>query len=185
MQGRDKLLELVDEQPILRLVTKRALSVSDDVYVTLPTRASTRADALQGLAIHQIVVPDATEGMAASLREAALHIPEYVDGVMILPADMPDLTQDDLAKVVASFTASGRKAIMQGTGTDGTPGHPVVFPCDLIVDFAKLTGDTGARTILKQNRHRLRRVKLTETNALTDLDTPEAWKAWRKANPDR
>jgi CTP:molybdopterin cytidylyltransferase MocA len=185
MRGRDKLLEVVDGQPILRLTATRARAISEDVYVTLPSLSGFRAEALQGLQTMQIEVPDAAEGMAASLRQAAKHIPDYIDGVMILPADMPDLTQDDLASVMEAFQTSEHKAIIQGMGNDGTPGHPVIFPQDLIGGFAKLTGDIGARTILKRNKDRLRYVMLPNTHAVTDLDTPEAWEAWRKDHPDR
>lgn len=185
MGDRDKLLEPVDGAPLLRGVAQRALAVSDHVIVTLPDPTSPRRSVLDGLSVVQIMVPDAGDGMSASLRRAEEAVPEGSQGVMILPADMPDLTEDDLRQVIQAFTDASGEFLVQATGADGTPGHPVLFPADLIREFQTLTGDAGARTILKANRGRLIRVPLPDDHALTDLDTPDAWTLWRANNPDR
>lgn len=185
MGDRDKLLEPVDGRPLLRGVAERALAVSADVIVTLPDLAHPRAKVLEGLSLRLVPVPDAGTGMSASLRHAAIAVPETAQGVMILPADMPDLTADDLRHVVRAFDDANGEFLVQATGADGTPGHPVMFPATLMSGFTTLTGDEGARTILQANRHRLIRVALPGDNALTDLDTPDAWTLWRANNPDR
>lgn len=183
MRGADKLLEPVSGQPLLRRVAERARAVSASVIVTLPGLTSPRADALRDLDLLLLAVPDAAEGMAASLRAAAGRVPSGAEGVMILPADMPDLTQDDLSTVIAAFGASEGTGIVQATGADGRPGHPVLFPADLVSGFSQLTGDSGARAILGANAHRVVRVALPDEHALIDLDTPEAWAAWRAKHP--
>ena len=185
MRGRDKLLEHVDGMPLLRVITDRALALTDDVIVTLPELDGARAQTLKALSITQVKVADPQEGMAASLRAAAPHVSGTSKGVMVLPADMPDLTTADLAEVIRAFDKAQCDAIIQGTSADNTPGHPVVFPMDLVSEFAGLSGDTGARPVVQANKHRVRRVALPDNNAITDLDTPEAWDAWRKANPNR
>lgn len=185
MGDRDKLLEPVDGIPLLRGVAERALAVSGDVIVTLPSLSHPRAGVLEGLSVRQIPVPDATNGMSASLRRAGALVPDTAEGVMILPADMPDLTEADLRLVIQGFSDASGAFLVQATGADGTPGHPVIFPIDLMPEFQNLSGDEGARTILQANRHRLIRVTLPNENALTDLDTPDAWTLWRANNPDR
>ncbi|SHH75341.1 nucleotidyltransferase family protein [Marivita hallyeonensis] len=185
MRGTDKLLERVDGQPLLRLVAEQACTVAAPVIVTLAEDADTRAKALDGLSVRIVLVKDAAEGMSASLRAAARAVPDTTDGLLIRPADMPDLTADDLRHVISAFVEAGGKDIVQGTGADGTPGHPVVFPISLVRDFDTLSGDAGARSILKAHRNRVRYVPLPQDHALTDLDTPEDWAAWRARNPGR
>ncbi|WP_292292082.1 nucleotidyltransferase family protein [Marivita sp.] len=185
MGDRDKLLEPVDGLPLLRVVAERALAVSEDVIVTLPDLTHPRADALHGLGVTQIAVPDARNGMSASLRRAASAVSQEAEGVMILPADMPDITEDDLRQVLQAFEDASGEFLVQATGADGTPGHPVIFPADLIAEFKSLSGDEGARAIVHANRTRLIRVALPSDHALTDLDSPDAWTLWRANNPDR
>ena len=181
MRGRDKLLEPVAGAPLLRVMALRALEVSTQVIVTLPRDRPDRAAALDDLQVKRIEVADADTGMSASLRAASRHIPDDASGVLVLPADMPDISRDDLARVVQAFEDQVATSIVQATSADGTPGHPVLFPADLARGFGDLSGDEGARSIVKANADRRVYVALPDNHAITDLDTPEAWAKWRAA----
>ncbi|MDU8913013.1 nucleotidyltransferase family protein [Aestuariicoccus sp. MJ-SS9] len=183
MRGADKLLQLVDRVPLLRRQAQCALAVADHVTVTLPDHDHPRRAAIEGLPVQIVAVPDADLGMSASLRRGVAYLPRDIDAVMILPADMPDICEQDLRLLIKGFRACPHPTLQQGTTEDGTPGHPVLFPRDCFNAIAQLTGDQGARDVLRANRHRVRFVALPGKHALTDLDTPEAWDAWRALNP--
>jgi CTP:molybdopterin cytidylyltransferase MocA len=180
MRGADKLLELVDGRPLLARTVARALEAADDVIVTLPALDHPRADAVAELPVRAVPVPEALEGMAASLRAGVAALECDVSGLLITPADMPDLTSDDFRRVINAFDAAPDR-LVQATGADGTPGHPVIFPASCFDAISRLAGDEGARSVLRANKDRLVRVALAGDHALTDLDTPEAWAAWRAA----
>ena len=74
MRGRDKLMEDVDGQPLLRRQTRLAQSVGP-VTVALPPAPHPRYTALTGLDIAPLPIPDAAEGMGASLRRAFADLP--------------------------------------------------------------------------------------------------------------
>lgn len=173
MRGRDKLLEQVAGQPLLRLQAQRALATGLPVLVTLPPDAAPRRAALKDLPVTLIEVPDAATGMSASLRAAAARV---TGALMVLPADMPEIDTQDMKALIAAFDQSP-DTCHRGAAAKGEPGHPVIFPARLVPNFATLNGDEGARSLLKQHGARL--VTLPGTHALTDLDTPEDWKAWR------
>ena len=99
---------------------------------------------------------------------------------MVLPADMPEITEDDLRCLIAAFEQDP-KAIWRGASADGG-GHPGrVPPADLTPALQDLRGDAGARALLKAHAGRVRLCPLPARHALTDLDTPEDWAAWRAA----
>ena len=181
MQGRDKLLEPVDGDPLLRRQVRRALATGARVLVTLPRADHPRADALTGLDVAVVPAPDADEGMAASIRAGIAALSPGTPGVAILPADMPDIRTDDLLALMDRFETEGGQAVVQAAGADGTPGHPVLFPADCIPALLQIKGDVGARAVLRAEQDRLIRVSLAGQRALTDLDTPTAWNAWRAA----
>jgi len=178
MRGRDKLLEPVAEQPLLRLMARRATKAGVPVRIVLGPGQAARRAALDGLAA-EIVEATGTDGMAASIRAgvAGLSGP-----VLLVLADMPAITANDLYLMV---TLAGRapKAILRAATPSGDPGHPVLFPADLLPDLAKLSGDAGARGILRREAGRVHLLPLADDRALVDLDTPEDWADWRKSQP--
>ncbi len=182
MRGADKLLQQVDGEPVLRRQARAAQAATPLVLVALPAADTARRAALDGLGVTCVAVPDAAEGMAASIRAGVGALPRETPGVAILPADMPDITADDLATVLAAFAADPDR-ILRGAASDGRAGHPVVFPARLFGRLMALGGDAGAREVLRAEEVRL--CPLPAEHALTDLDTPEDWAAWRAARQAR
>jgi CTP:molybdopterin cytidylyltransferase MocA len=177
MRGADKLLEEIDGEPLLTRSARAALATGRRVTVTLPLDRPARLAALQGLAVTPIMVPDAAQGMAISLIAGLRALPAGAPVLMLL-ADLPELTTEDLQACLAVW-AKDPRAIPRGAAADGTPGHPVGFPPDLQAELLALTGDTGARAVLARHADRLHLVRLPGTHATTDLDTPEEWATWR------
>ncbi|WP_424977356.1 nucleotidyltransferase family protein [Leisingera sp. S232] len=175
MQGRDKLMEQVDGQPLLALMCRRAALTGLPVYVTLPRSPHPRTAAAGGAI--QVPVPDAAEGMAASIRRGCSALPSDIKGVMILPSDMPEITTQDMLQLASHFQGP-TPPVLRAAAADGTPGHPVLFPSRCFAALKALQGDQGARSVLKAET--VQPVPLPDRRAVTDLDTPEAWADWRK-----
>ena len=178
MRGGDKLLELVDGTPQLVRITRFAGETGAKVLVlvALPPDRPARSAAIAGLA-EALPVPDAATGMAASIRAGVAKASD-AEGLMILPADMPELTTADLAAVLAAFARTPDQ-ICRGASASGTAGHPVIFPARDFPALAALQGDTGARSVLQAEAARISLIALPDQHALTDLDTPEDWAIWR------
>jgi len=177
MGGRDKLLETVDGQPLLRRQAIAALASGTPVTVVLPPGAHDRAAALAGLGCQTVIARRAKQGMGHSLAVGAASLPAGT-AALILPADMPDIGTDALNLLIAAHDHDPA-AILRGA-TGSTPGHPVLIPADLVPALTSLDGDTGARQIVAQHPARISLVPLPGAAATTDLDTPAAWAAWRQ-----
>ena len=178
MRGGDKLLEPVEGAPLLATLTRRVLDAGfAPCAVTLPPDRPQRAAALADTGATALIVPDAAEGMSASLRRAALWASDLaLDALMVVPGDMPELSCADFAHLRAAFEGNPRTPL-RATAQDGTPGHPVIFPARLFPAFAALKGDEGARSLLGTNPPLS--CALPYAHALTDLNTPEDWADWR------
>jgi len=177
MRGRDKLLQTIQGVPLLRRTAQRALATGLPTTVTLPEADAARSRALEGLALRVQAVPEAAgKGMADSIRVGLRGLAAHSQGVMIVPADMPELTTADLHTMAREFTSLG--PILRGATQDGRAGHPVVFPARFFAALRKLRGDGGAHPILAAHRGQLRQIALPGMHALVDLDTPEDWAQW-------
>ena len=73
MGGKDKLLQIVDGQTLLRRSALIARCAAP-MIVALPPAPHPRYDALDGLDLRCVEIPDASEGMNASLRGALAHV---------------------------------------------------------------------------------------------------------------
>jgi CTP:molybdopterin cytidylyltransferase MocA len=176
MRGADKLVQEADGQPLLRRAAREAMATGLDVIVALRPDRPERARALEGLPVRKVMVPDADLGMSASLRAAVAAAPADAP-LAVLLADMPEIGAEDLAALVGAFAAAGGDTVVRAASEDGQPGQPVIFPARLRPDLLALTGDAGGRDILRREAVRL--VPLPGRRALTDLDTPEDFAAWR------
>ncbi|WP_282060947.1 nucleotidyltransferase family protein [Roseobacter litoralis] len=180
MRGRDKLLEDIDGVPLLRRQAARAVDATlGPVIVTLPPKPNPRWEVLAGLNVTRIAVPDAALGMSVSLRRGLEQVSENADAVMVLLADLPELTTDDLITVLGRVTSASDALIWRGTTSHGAPGHPIVFSRSLFAELASITGDTGGATVVARHLNQTAFIRLPGIRARLDLDTPEDWAAWR------
>jgi len=179
MRGGDKLLEQVGGMALLRHVAMQALHASADVAVTLRPSAAERLAVIADLPLTILRIPDADEGMAASLRAGAGWAHEtQSSALMIALPDMPDVTATDFGALI-NAQAKHPEHCLRAASADHVPGHPVILPKALFAAIQALQGDQGAREILRAHPPYLH--PLSGRRALTDLDTPEDWDAWRKA----
>jgi molybdenum cofactor cytidylyltransferase len=184
MGGRDKLLEPVAGRPILRAVAEAArASQADRVIAVLAPGAEARRAALEGLALDIVEAPDWAEGMAASLRAGLASVSTEAEAVVILLADMPEVTAGHIDRLIAAFDPEEGREICRAVSASGVPGHPVLFGRRFFESLAQLTGDRGARDLLRDAPDFVTDVPTPGEGAAVDLDTPEDWAAWRAGQP--
>ncbi len=175
MGGRDKLLEKVAGVPLLRRQVLRARDTGAPVIVTLPPAHGQRSAVIADIGCTCIEVPDAGEGMAASLRAGA-RVADPDHALMVLLPDMPDITTDDI-RTLALAHATAPQTVHRAVTAGGQAGHPVILPARLRPAMAGLRGDEGAWPLLRSETVIL--VPLDGDRAVIDLDTPGAWARWR------
>lgn len=182
MCGRDKLLEMVDDEPLIARQARMARAATDGpVIVALPPAPHPRYDALAGIDVTLLPVPQAAEGMNASLRTAFAALPADAAGAMLVLADLPDLDKNDFKKILQAYDPKSEILVWRGATEDGRPGHPILFKSDLFPAFAFLTGDGGGREVVAAAGGRVALIPLKGDRARMDLDTPKDWDRWRKS----
>lgn len=174
MKGRDKMLEPIENQPLLRVMAERCAKAGTTRVVIGPDQPERRA-ALEGLDV-EIIEAEGTDGMAASIRAGAKGLKNT--DIMIALADMPEIMASDI-HLLLSLHGQRIAPIVQAATAEGAAGQPVVFASKYLAQLAKLEGDAGARSILKAHARDVALIPLKGNRATTDLDTPEDWAKWR------
>lgn len=110
-----------------------------DPLVVLGARAAEILAAVD-VARH-VIAEDWAAGQSASLKAGVAALGD-VDRVLVLLGDMPFVTR----AVIDGVLAVGGTA---RATYDGAPGHPVVLGADVLAQVPSLTGDAGARDLLR------------------------------------
>jgi molybdenum cofactor cytidylyltransferase len=182
MGGRDKLLEPVGGVALLRHVVQAVSgSVADETVVVLAPGADERLAALSGTEARTVTNPRSDEGMGTSVGAGVTALRADADAVLIVLADMPEVTARDFDRLIAAFDPAEGRAIVRAVTEAGKPGHPVLFGRRFFELLRALEGDRGARSLIADYPEFLVDVALPGAAAATDLDTPEDWDAWRAA----
>jgi molybdenum cofactor cytidylyltransferase len=167
--GESKLLADVGGRPVLERAVAAACAVPglERVLVVLGSRSTeVRARVDFGRA-ETTVCPDWPDGQAASLRWG-LRALSGADKVIVTLGDAPLMTA---AAITRFLDEPGRTRAVY----DGRPGHPVVLGPDEIAAALALSGDHGARDLLRGGLE----IDAGHLCSGRDVDTPDDLEAVR------
>lgn len=124
-----------------------------------------RAGVTDRLAV--VHAPDHAEGLGASLRKGASVLSPGLAGVFVFLGDMPRVPAGVAAQLASAVKAGAPAA---AAVFQGQRGHPTLIGAGLIPALLSLTGDAGARGVLKDLGDRLALVEAPDDGVLFDVD---------------
>lgn len=169
-----KLLAEFDGEPLVRRSARAVAGGGvDRVAVITGHRAEEIRAALDGMDLDVGHNPDFASGMASSLA-TGLDLPAVAeaDGVVVMLADMPAVSADDIRALVDAFRREGGRAVVRAVSA-GKRGNPVLLPRALFPALRQLEGDAGARSIIETCGLPVLDIDIGAAAHL-DVDTPEA-----------
>ena len=171
MAPRNKLLETVGGEPMVRHVAAKALAGgAQPVIVVTGHEAAAVTAALGGLDVTIAANPDYADGLSTSLRAGLRALPACIDGALILLGDMPDIETSVLTALMAAFT--GPAAICLPV-RHGRRGNPVLWGSAHFAEMMQLTGDSGAKPLMARHETHLIEVEVATDSIFEDVDAPE------------
>ena len=174
--GQAKQLVKFQDKPLITHQIEKALTISTDVYCVLGANFEAIYSQIKHLPINVIVNQDWQQGMSNSIACGTKALIGKYDAVLILLVDQWQLTKVDLQQLVKMGESYSDKIIVSQSKTSHRQyqGPPVIFPKEFFADLSSLTGDNGAKAVIKKYPQQVRFCSLA--NAAADLDTPEQLK---------
>lgn len=180
--GLPKALARIRSVSLLRrTLTLAARIAPGGVIVVLPRRAARCRLEARRLEVTFASNSRRAEGLSSSVR-CAIEQARYSSAVLLLPVDLADLRQGDLARLVSRWRASRRRVIARRIGPPyGAPhgGTPLILPRWLYSRALAVTGDRGLRELVNALPAD-RRVLVDLPSAAVDVDTLEDLRAARR-----
>jgi molybdenum cofactor cytidylyltransferase len=169
--GAPKQLLAYGGEPLVRRAATTALDAGfSPVVVVVGHEAARVRSALAGTALAIVENADWSNGVASSIRRGLGELARLVPtprAVALLVCDQPLLTSEHLRALAAAVRGGAPLAASTYAGTQGVPA---VFGPELVPELQALTGDTGAKAIVR--RHLSRAALIPFAGAEHDVDTP-------------
>ena len=174
---KNKLTENFKGKHLIQHIIHTLLKVFDpcELLVILGHDSKVIKDLINNKDIRIVKNEKYKNGIGTSISLGIQHLDSTVQGVMIIPADMPLISAEDLIKLENEFKAHNCKKVVLPK-YKYTIGNPVILPKSYFATLKNLKEDFGAKSQIKEN-------DIVEVNCdigtVFDIDTS---KALAKAN---
>lgn len=173
MGEQNKLLSSVKGVPmVVRVANAARASEVESITVVCGHEAEQVQEVLTGRNLQFCYNSDYASGIASSVKCGLAHIPEDVDGAIILLGDMPFVTKQQINELIAEFDPDLERDIVTPV-REGRRGNPVLWSKRYFPLIQELTGDTGARGIIKEYAGNVWEVPMSDDAIFADIDTAE------------
>lgn len=170
--GRPKQLLQLGGEPLLRHVVRNAVaSHLSEVVLVLGHDASVIATAIGEQGQRLELNPDYESGQSSSMRLGLGTIDPNAAGVLFLLGDQPDIRPEVIDAIIERFQESGAPIVMPTYG--GIPANPVLFASQMFPKLADVSGDEGARSVVRRYRNAVEYVAVSDDPPPRDVDTED------------
>lgn len=170
--GRPKQLLEMGGEPLLRHVLRHALAADVvEVIVVLGADADRIATAVGDMGQRTVVNADFAAGQSTSLVAGVSAMSSAADAALFMLGDQPTVGSDVLEALIGSRSASGARIVQ--ARYRGRPGNPVLIDSALRSELLAVTGDEGARSVVKRHRDWVEFVDFPDRDVPPDVDTEE------------
>jgi len=109
-------------------------------------------------------------GMASSIKTGLKRISKKNIGFLIIHADMPKISKKIINRLCDAIKSEDKEIF--APIYKRKIGNPVGFKYSMLKSLKKITGDRGAKKIIKRNKKKLYLIKVNSKSIFNDLNTP-------------
>lgn len=171
--GRNKQLLPLHGEPLLRHTLRNVLaSRLDAVILVVGHEADSVEQAIAGLPVDVVRNPDYAQGQSTSVRAGLAAMPPETEAAVFILGDQPGTDSTVIDALIDAWRESDAPVV--APRYSDRVGNPVLFDHRTFPEFASLTGDTGAKSVVAAHR-RAGDLRLVSIDRLAprDVDTEE------------
>ncbi|MDQ4058572.1 MAG: nucleotidyltransferase family protein [Actinomycetota bacterium] len=174
--GRPKQLLELEGKPILQHTLDIVAERFEDAVLVLGHEADAIQDALEiSSRVRVVRNPDHLSGQASSVKVGIAAVAAESEAAAVFLGDQPGISGSLIDEVIAAFRGSTESVVRPGSRD--APGHPVLVRRESFEQWARLTGDEGARSLMRgPDVHFV----ATSSPLPDDVDTPEDYERIRR-----
>ncbi len=154
--------------PVAVAAARHLAEVLPESVAVVRPRAQKVSQLLRDAGCRTVICRNAAQGMGTSLA-AGVRAASDADGWVIALADMPFIQAETIRRIAMALEEG---AAIAAPSCGGERGHPVGFARRFRDDLLALTGDEGARALLKAYPDWITLYETGDRGVLRDVDVP-------------
>ncbi|HWR41683.1 nucleotidyltransferase family protein [Sporomusa sp.] len=183
--GQQKLLLPLGGKPLAAhvLSTVHNLQWADCVAIIGEPKAELSELCCQ-YSIRAVFNAGRVSGQASSITLALQTLHHQLDGIIFFLGDQPLVPQALIQAILSSFAQLASDKAIIVPCYQGQRYSPVLFGSHWRTSLAGLTGDTGGRSIIRENPDWIRELDWTDPTPFYDADTWEEYQKLKKLSEE-
>ncbi|MEM2017235.1 MAG: nucleotidyltransferase family protein [Nitrososphaerota archaeon] len=171
----NKLLAKINNESMIEKVVKTGLnSKADNILIVVGHEAEKISKSLENIRDARIQViynPRYEEGQSSSVKTGVEYVVGKADAVMILPADVPFITPEDIDRLIEVYEITNSTIVV--ASYRGRHGHPILFSSKLFNELMMITEEKhGLKEVIEKHREEIVEAE-SSPFTLIDIDTQE------------
>ena len=148
---KNKLSEMINDKPIINHVLDTLFEIFDysELIVIVGHEHKLIKNFILNKNIKILENIDYKKGIGTSIALGVNYLEKDIDGVMIIPADMPYLNSKDLINLEKKFIELNCEKVVMPE-YNSRIGNPVILPRNYFNTLKSLKDDFGARSLIKK-----------------------------------
>lgn len=171
--GRDKLLSEIEEDvPLFLKAVKAAIaSQASPVFVITGYRNEELEAYLEDVDVNIIYNPAYRSGIKTSISLGLKSVPGFCEGAMLLPADMPNITAEDINKLIKVYKRGEEKQVCMFTH-NGQKSNPIIWSSSLYGVADIVPENANLRPVFVEHSDYSKYVEITDDDKFFDVTYP-------------
>ena len=172
MIGTNKLLEYINGLPMVEHAVRSALSSKAD-YVAVVTGHDAKfiEKRLEQYDVKIVRNADYVSGVLGSIRLGLAVLPPDIAAAVVLPADMPEFTEEYIDQLIDAFDFSAKRPPVVLPTFNSVRHNPVLWPRDLFNVVKIVPEDAQWVPALIEHSDYIKEIPLKDDLPLTDINT--------------
>ncbi len=175
---KNKLLaDLEGRAVVARTIAAVTAAGFDETIVVTGLDHDAIEQVLRDTPVRLVRCADAHDGMGFSIATGIAALRHNVDGVAILPGDMPLMKAATLRALADKYVSHQGQRIVHASDGQDTQSNPVLWPRTFFADLMTLRGDRGAKSMIRDAVA----VRVPDDRELIDIDDEDTFVLVRQA----
>lgn len=171
MHGFKPLLPLNNTTVIEYIIDNFKSCGINDIYVVTGHNSLLISEKLKDPDVKIVYNPKYDEGMYSSVIAGIEAFPKDIDGFLMLPVDIPNISKNTINSLCQIFQNESFDIIYPSY--NNRRGHPPIISSNLFEGIRSYNGDGGLKKLLKNYQDNIYHLNTLDEGILFDIDTRE------------